>query len=692
MSSRLRVLLVATVVLALVAAGGVAVAVAEDPDHEHPDEVEDDDDLDAVQRWLGDRMSRMHVDCTEGVRVGDFDACEDLEGEYESHLSRYVAVERETSGGEDRQAERFNETRRKQVELARLHREFDRTHDDYREAREAGDRDRAREQGRELIALAQRIEELGGDVAVNFRQLDGQTSSDLEASADTVDESTEEVVTVRRDVEEESFTATELSVETGDSASFASPAAVTGSLEDEDGNPIGDATIAIEDDETNATVLTDDDGEFTAEYRPTLTEPGETNVTVRYVPSNGSAYLDAEANATVDVEQTPTTTTLSDVTSEAGFGDTVTVTGEVVAAERGAPGVPVTVLVDGRAVATERTDEDGSFEVSASMPADVPAGDADVVVRGSRADRALERSAAETSMRVTETGTELNVSATGTDGQVRISGVLRADADDPVGQRPIEVTVGDETRTVTTESNGSYAITVEGAADAGEVTVAYDEAGTNLGPSTASITIAGRGDDPGGLDRVAELVSEYPGLAIGGLGALLVLASATRALWRRREDAGRPGAPGGPDTPAAGGAAGTAGGVDRARSQLERARELLASAPNDAVKASYAAVRTGLGGEDPVRTHWEFYNDRTADLPADREAALRTLTELFERAAFAPRGLERSDAEAALAEAERCLASTDGGTGVDGGTDGDGDTTTDGSVDPDTADARDPTD
>lgn len=671
-TSRFRVLLVAAVLLALAGAGGVV--VAEDPDHEHPDEVEDDDDLDAVQRWLGDRMGQIHVDCAEGMRVGNFDACEDLDEDYEKHLSRYVSVERETTDSDDRQSDRFDETRDKQAELATLLEEFWATHEDYREARAEGDEAEAREHARELLSLAERIEKLGGEVAVNFRVLDNRTAADLNASALAINETTEEVVTVRGDVEEESFVATELSMEADDTASFGSPATVSGRVVDEDGTPVSSATVAVADDRTTATVQTDEDGRFTAEYRPTTTEPGETNVSVRYVASPSSVYLGSEANATVDVEQTPTALTVSDATAEAGFGDDVTVAGEVEAADRGAPGVPVVVTLDGRRIGTDRTDEDGAFEVATSMPADVPTGDADVVVRASESDRALEPSRAESTMAVTETETTLNVSTTAADGQVRIEGVLLADADTDaaVGQRPVEVTVGDETRTTTTEPDGTYSVTVEPAAEDREVTVAYDEAGTNLGPSTASTTVpgetgAGGGDGSGGvIAALADLASGYPGLVIGAVGALLLAAGGGRALWQRRES-GDAGTPADPIAGAAGpGAAGA--GRDPSQSHLERARELLATSPNEAVKASYAAVRSGLGGEDPVRTHWEFYNDRTADLPADREAALRALTEFFERAAFAPQGLERSDAEAAVAEAERCLAASDGGT--DGGTDG----------------------
>lgn len=686
--ARPKVLPVATVVALLVvllagAGLGVTVAVAEDhdPEHEHPDEVDDGSNASAVQRWLGDRLAQQHVDCTEGIRVGDFDACEDLEDDrYESYLSRYITVERDTASGDDRQGERFNETRTKQAELADLLEEFHETREDYQEARERGDQQAAREHGRELIALADRIEELGGEVAINFVALDGDTDRDLDASADTINETTEEVVLVREDVADESFQATELTVSAAETASFESPATVSGRVVDDDGAPIAGATIDIADDRTTGTTQTDSEGRFETAYRPTRTGVGATNVTVRYVPSPSSVYLGAEANATVDVQQTQTTVSIDEATDEAGFDDEVRVAGAVRAAGTGAPGIPVTLSVDDTAITTTRTDESGGFELSGTLPADVPAGDVEVGVRAGGSNTALGPSAGSASVAVTETETELNVSATNVEDGVRISGTLLASDAGPVADRPVEISVGGQTRTATTDDAGNYEVVVDPADEERQVTASYDEPRTNLGPSTASTTVAPHGDvgdsrGPvgGGSDAISDLLRGYPGLALGVLGALVFAVGAVRAWWRRRDDE----SPASPGTAAEGGDAGTPGGAEpdvaASRWHLERARELLATSPDDAVRTGYAAVRAGLGGDDPVRTHWEFYTDRTGDLPADRAAALRSVTEAFERAAFAPGGVDREAASAAIADAERCLVASDGGTGaLEGWVGGDG--------------------
>lgn len=666
---------VALVVLLVGAGFAVTVAVAEDHDteHEHPDEVDDGGNSSAVQRWLADRLAQHHVDCTEGIRVGDFDACEDLEDDrYGSYLSRYVTVERDSTKSDDRQGERFNETRTKQAELADLLEEFHETHDDYRDARERGDQAAAREHGRELIALTQRIEALGGDVAVNFVVLAEHTDADLQTSAHTINETTEEIVLISESVERESFQATELTASVDETASFESPATVSGRLVDDDGTPITRATIEIVDDRTGRTVQTDAVGRFETTYRPTRTGVGATNLTVRYLPSSASVYLGAEVNETVDVQQTATTVSIDEATAEAGFDDEVRVAGSIRAAGTGAPGAPVTLSVDDRTVASTRTDESGGFEVAGALPAEVPTGDVEVAVGAGGADLALGPSTGSATMTVTETGTELNVSATTVDDGVRISGALLASDAGPAADRPVEITVGEETRTATTDDAGNYAVVVEPADEEREVTASYDEPRTNLGPSEATTTAppqedgGGAGGGPvGGADPITDLLRAYPGVAVAALGVVIFAAGAALAWWRRRDDesAASPEAPvAGADAGAAGGAAGP--DVAASRSHLQRARELLATSPDDAVRAGYVAVRAGLGGDDPVRTHWEFYTDRTGDLPEDRASALRSVTEAFERATFAPGGVDRTAAAAAIEDAERCLAASDGGTRV----------------------------
>jgi len=77
---------------------------------------------------------------------------------------------------------------------------------------------------------------------------------------------------------------------------------------------------------------------------------------------------------------------------------------------------------------------------------------------------------------------------------------------------------------------------------------------------------------------------------------------------------------------------------------------------DSAVELAYAAFKRRVAAIydlDPTRTHWEFYAACVAATPDGRGTdTFEWLTATYERAAFAPDGLTRADAERYVREVE----------------------------------------
>ena len=644
---------------------GSAVA---DIQHEHPDNVSDDDDLEAVGGWLGDRMGDVHADCSEGISLGNFDACEDLDDEYESLLERYVTVERETvDDEEDEAAETLNETREKQRELAELFEEFNTTLEAYDEARADGDDEEARELVRELRRLADRIEELGGEIEIAFRELDRFTTADLNVSADATRASTDEAISVTTEIEQETFDPTVVSAEIDPVASFAEPATVTGKVTDENGTAVTDGVVVVESTWSERTANISADGSYEVPYRPVLEPLGNTTLDVRYVPDADSEFLGTATTVSTTVERTNSTVELRNATDEAMFNESVAVEGVIRVDGEPVESVPVVINVDGERLATTETDDDGSFETSGRLPAAVSTGEATIEIRASEDGLATGVSRTERTLSVAETPTELTVETEATEDGVNVTGQLQTEDEASVANQELVVTVDGTERFITTDDDGAYELSVEHADEERAVVVAYDDPRTNLGSSETSTTLPAEPTGTSAAEAILSSVLENPILAtIVVLGSLVIAVVFGLYAYRQRRNRNPP------ETTVPNAVTATANEpnekqTDRptagAAAVLEAARANLAESPDSAIKTGYSAIRRTISDEKEVgsRTHWEFYHEVGSELDAGRRDALRSVTEAFEAAAFAAGSVETERAAAALDDAERCLGVTDGG-------------------------------
>jgi hypothetical protein len=665
------------VALLLFSLGFAGVGIADEPQHEHPDEMDDNADLASVERWLGGNMGKIHVDCTEGINVGNFDACEDLDEEYKSHLDRYVTVAGDVGGDEtEERAERFNETRRQQAKLAELMQAFNQTYDDYRDARTAGNETRAQEKARELRRLADRIRELGGEVAVNFRELDGSVGADLDAAATKTQESTREVVLLTNSIEQETFEPTRITVSIDEVATFREPATVTGTVRNATGTSLSNATVTVSDSTGQTTVETNATGQFQTTYRPVSVETGPRDITVNHVPDDTSEYLSSNVTSTVEVRPVDSLVTITNATNSARFDETITVRGEVRSDEHSVPGVRVTVYAGDEVLTTTRTNEAGIFETTARLPADVPTGERPLSVRASEPGQAISPSRTQTPLRVLSTSTNLSTNAEYTAGSegIRVTGRLSAGNTSEIGERPLTVSINGEEYNTMTNSNGDYALTVDAAEGQHAIVVRYDESGTNLQSATAETMVEPTEDSAGGVigassndaNTFFSILRESPILA-GVIGlALTVNVIIWPFLWYWRRVDSTDDADSVAEEIEDEATVAESVEHDRSRALLAAARDQLERSPKDAVQAGYAAVRAGLSDSSDdttaARTHWEFYHSVSDELDGDRASALQSVTEAFEQATFAPGGIDSSRAATMLDEVERCLTASDGGT------------------------------
>lgn len=647
-----------------VTVGGVT---AQEIEHEHPDDASTESDLEGVQRWLGDRIDDVHVDCAEGISIGNFDACEDLDSEeYESLLDRYATVEGETEG-DSTTAEQVNETRNTQREYAKLREEFDETFEEYEAAREAGNDAEARARARELQELADRIEELGGELEVTFRELDSTSELELTNAAESINRSTEEVRVVRITVETETFTETRINATVSNAtASFADPTVVSGRLVDHNGTAIENGTVALYDGTDTYHARTDENGTYAVAYRPVRTPQGEADLTVEYRPETGEPYLSSTATTNVTVTGTDASLQTETVPATLSFENRSIVAGTVTATGEPVEGVEVTIFVDRRELTSTRTSENGTFRTGVELPPTVPSGDAELRVGVSNAGYAIEPVTWSTPVEIEETPTELDGMVTDTDDSITLSGRLTTTGEREVGNRPLTVRLDEDIHTIQTEADGRYSAKFERETPPETVVVQYDESASNLAPAEWERTL---GEDAGPrsallspLQSIGQLFADSPLLAGGGAIVLVGGVAVGAATLRSRRRSGLQSEDGAKDsievsdTTAESGPSAPTHIV--ATDLIDLAKERADSNPELAVRTSYAAVRSVLTPDgDGARTHRELYRQHARELDEPRSSALLELTNVFERATFANAEVRVEHAETALAAAERYLLS-----------------------------------
>jgi len=652
--------------------------------HENPEEAGEDGNLNGVQDWLLERISSRLESSTRNISQGQYDAAAGyLDNETREYLSQYVDVAGETEDkNDDEIAERINDAIEQQRNFTRTRQNYSETYQEYLEARENGNIERARRLARQLAALERRLNRTGENLSRNYRQIGNATGSDTNEETQAINQSTENASEINAEIREELFDDTQVVITSmSERVSPTEPLVVHGRVLAANGTPVTEGVVQLRSGR-GANASLNETGWFTLRHRPVLVPSGPEFLLLAYRPPASSVYLGSTGYVQTRVTAREPTLVVSGAT-EVGFGDDLNLTTELTIDGQPIEGVPIQARVDGLAVASA-VSTNGTTILPGRVPAAADDGVRELRVTLPIEGRAVESVTVTREIRVRETDTQLDIDVTAlSSDRVRVMGTLTTVDGRPVPDRALNVVIaGEEAGGATSNATGGFAVvlTVPEDVDADEfenrsvpVTASFASPATNLGAASAE-------------DRVelpAGVLGEDGGLL--GLGvpwwawlALLVLSLAVAAVSyvvfaRRERERAREEQPG-VDTPAEAPTAvdgmtpddgASAGGT----SLLALAGEHLDAGDADAAtQAGYAAVQEHLAAQLDAApgTHWELYRACSeAELPSERIGAVRRLVESYERAAFAPNSVPIETAREALGAAREALGEGETRSGAD---------------------------
>lgn len=645
--------------------------------HTNPDRTDKEGNIGDIRKWLagtlGDRLSGSAIQISQG----QYERGRALLGDsYSDLLGKYVDVTGEAEG--ETTATEFRKARQLQRELASTTDQYRETLNEYREARQNGNETRARRLARKLNRLAADINQTTASLTQTYDEISNETGVRLRNATDAVLELRRNITSRQAAINEDIFVKTVLSASVREArVSFLTPATITGKITRANGSALANQTVTLRVTGESIRTKTDSQGRFSVLFRPTTVPLGQQNLTVTYVPTNTSVYLGATDSITVVISQVQPTLVLRDTPEAAQFNDRVTVTGRVSADDIGASNVPVVITLGGVRLGTTRTASDGSFAATVRIPATVENGSRTLRARVPLDGKALAATNATRDVRIEPTATKLVVQGDGQNGTVvQATGRLVTSNQTPVASQRIVLSIaGQRVGTVQTGSDGRFNTTVtvplparpESQSKTVTLVATYRATGTNLksAQATAGIQLSptgttgsdATGTTGGNGSETSSLIALVTNPIVWVVGIAVVAAGALGAFWWRTDDDDHANT-GQDDNTDIDKRDAQSGRADNAGEQfLIAARERLDAGEFDAaVRAAYAAARrrvTRLSDLPQGGTHWECYAAcETADVDGERLAALRELTELYERAAFAPGSLDSERAQRAVTRAD----------------------------------------
>lgn len=647
---------------------------------EDPQAVDDDGNVSALQGALSDRLGETLIDCSEGLEVGSYNACNESK-DYPDWLDKYVNVTRSSDSESENNTDEFQEARENQTSYATDVQRFRRTVDQYRTARANGQPDRARGLARRAQRLSRQINETGTRLTRDYRAIDNGTTQNFSAAIDTTTEITNNVSATADTLSVEQFKNTTLTASTADSRiTFNDSLVVSGYLRTANGTPLANRTIVLEDDGRLRRTTTDEAGQYVLTYRPAVLPLDTRRLTVRYRPSTLSVYRSNRTTVPVTVRQVTPTLQAATTPKTVGFDELLSVTGRVAVNDSGVGSVPVAVSIDGQELTLAdgsrvRTGSEGRFRMAHELPADVTSGRQRVRVSMPLENRSVASTNTSVPVTITQTPTRLSLNATqeSVNGSavggpiVHVAGRLSANGT-PVTNQTVTVGLNNSTTPVTTDENGSYDANVtvpervfadQTGTTTATVSATFDGAETNLESSRRQTTIELLVPTQR-MGLIDQLVAAFRALPLSyqlllGLGAVIVLGALASVLRRwlgiTEGDTDDSSTAADETTPTSNDQHEGLGALLRAARE-----ELSAGDADGAVGFAYTAVRRALN-RDPelggARTHWEFLDACIERGLGDRQlGALRRLTERYERATFSQRSLSTETASSALEDAQ----------------------------------------
>lgn len=675
--------------------------------HRHVDDVDESGSEESLEDWLSEQVTDSVTRSAELLQEGEHEQAEAL---LDEEFDRYLEQYREVSG-EEAEVRDLARVAGDQRELVNLIEQYEQTYEEYQEAREAGDDDRARELARELESIEHEIDEHTVQTLESQQTVSETTDRDFGEESETI-------VDVRNDISErqESVRDTEFERTTIDAtvnspdASFRDPLVIEGQVSTEAGTAPSNGTVQVQIQNRTVSTPIDEDGTFTLEYRPALLDEDADSVTVEYVPEVGSEYINSTTDVPINVTPVEPEIEITEHPESTAYEENVTVAGNVHVDDVPADQVPVNASIGGQQIGEQvETNDEGEFVVQGLTPAEVPTGEQDVTVTTPETEQALSASAGSESVSIEETETVLEFeveqgpddNAAGDRAPLEVSGTLMTTLEDPLESQSVTILLDGEAVTAgETDESGEFEETVEIDEEVDsdqqvvEVAVAYEDETTNLEDNRGEVTVDLRpiterfvpfGSSPlwwifGGITLVlgvglaivvangsislpwrsdSESTNRAPSIGLRLLG-LEVLSDGTEVDFDPAvaPDEEEPVVP---------------GNVTRQLSESSPetanvpvpgslAKDRLAAGDTDgAVILGYEIARAYMNQETPpdhVQTPWEFYRDRAETHPEEADA-LRRLTNAYEQAAFAPISLPYEESEGAIELASDLATGTD---------------------------------
>jgi hypothetical protein len=638
--------------------------------HQNPDAKTENGDLTRVSNHLAGLLSRQLQDSTIQISQGEYELAREAVGpEYRERFGQYVDVAGRTDTQEDDQiASRFEQTATEQRNLADTLSEFDKTRNAYLEAKQRGNTTRARELAHRLEQLSAEMRSSRDELVRNYRTIENRTDVTLRDKRTVLNETVDNFTSQVQAIQSVEFNATTLTVTAlSETGSFRDPIEFEGRLES-NGTAIADRTVRLIVDDREILTETDDDGRFTASFRPVNTGTGSQTVRVRYAPTGDSRYQVATDSLTTQVVQVDPEVTARVEPGQAGFRDNISIEGVVSSDDVAVPDAPVSVYLDNQLITTTTTRENGTFDVRTRVPFSLPSGSQSVRVVVGAAENAIGRTEASPTFTVEATDPTLTLVASrlsenGTDRERRTvitEGRLTAAGESIPNQRIELVVGGTVVGTVRTDSEGRYNTTVlipadqmprsVGAESRIVLSASYAGNETNLAPGTDDSSVLVQAQLLDIIERNLSISNNV--LAFAVLGLTIVA--------RRRYDQSSQEARSDSSNQVQRDSSDTTVDTSSGPSLLTLSdRALDSDRPDAAILFAYASVRTRIADElniSPNVTPWEFLSAcRTAGMDEAPLERLNRLTSLYETAAFGPQSAEIQSAALAhdLAESVR---------------------------------------
>lgn len=623
--------------------------------HEDPEDVsESNANLNRVGLELAQSLGiRLNVSAQALVEQ-NFSAAEaQLGSEYRGDVVRLTEIAEATENASDDEIaaayRAAGQSQRAVIDDAERFREL---YTEYQQARLSQNETKARQAARRLAAEFQDLNATAANLTAAYASLESVNESQAELAQRKIKQSLRQAKQLTENAQEATYEETNLSVMARQPyGSPTRPFVLQGRLRTADGVPLANRTIEVGTALHTTTVQTNRTGHFTIEHRPTLLSSGQQNVSVRYVPNETSGYLGGTAKAAVVITQQSATIQIDALPQTITSAAPGRLTGRVRVGTHGAPGVPVTVIADGKRLGTTRTNANGAFTLRITPDVTTAPGPLDAVIRVNTTAQAVGPTRRPVTLTVGEVPTQLSVEASRVQPRtIHVTGLLETGPSQPLVGRTVTVTIANRTiGWLRTDSNGRFAgnFTLQQdqfsdgtlSADVA-VTASFSGGSMHLQATQDTATVTLPAFAPEGLFGYGISPTAWAFLA----GALLVLGGGV-VLTRRRASAD-------PDEPA------TAGGDTLTDSNpavsttdtdafdpdaaLSSARAVATEDPQAAARRGYIAVRAKLAAQLDITdhdsmTHWEFYKSYHERAPesAAETTALRDLTELYEQAVYA---------------------------------------------------------